>query len=65
MFKAHSTNTSKSENRATASTFVLDRGYAITKMMEWLFHFNQDFIIRWKKNHLPEHHEKGCKKTHL
>ena len=46
-------------------THVLDRGYATTKMMEWLFHFDQDFIIRWKKNHLLEHHEKGCKKTHL
>jgi hypothetical protein len=46
-------------------THVLDRGYATTKMIEWLFHFDQDFIIRWKKNHLLEHHEKGCEKTHL
>jgi hypothetical protein len=44
---------------------VLDRGYANEKMLRYLFHFNQDFIIRWKKNHLLNHHEKGCKKTHL
>lgn len=46
-------------------THVLDRGYATSKMLEWLFDFEQDFIIRWKKNHLLEHLEKGCKKTHL
>ena len=46
-------------------THVLDRGYANTKTLEWLFHFEQDFIIRWKKNHLLSHHTKGQKKTHL
>ena len=46
-------------------THVLDRGYATTNMLEWLFDFEQDFIIRWKKNHLLEHSEKGLKKTHL
>ena len=46
-------------------THVLDRGYATTKMLEWLFDFDQDFIIRWKKNHLLEHIQKGRKKTHL
>ena len=46
-------------------THVLDRGYATCKMLEWLFRFDQDFIIRWKQNHLLEHAEKGCKKTHL
>lgn len=46
-------------------THVLDRGYANAKMLEWLFHFEQDFIIRWKKNHLLQHETKGEKKTHL
>lgn len=44
---------------------VLDRGYANEKMLRYLFHFKQDFIIRWKKNHLLNHAEKGIKKTHL
>lgn len=37
---------------------VMDRGYASTQILEWLFKFEQDFLIRWKKNHLlccPEH----------
>ena len=46
-------------------THVLDRGYANEKMLRYLFHFKQDFIIRWKKNHLLTHLEKGTKKTHL
>lgn len=46
-------------------THVLDRGYATTKMLEWLFGFEQDFIIRWKKNHLLKHETKGEKQTHL
>lgn len=44
---------------------VLDRGYANEKMLRYLFGFQQDFVIRWKKNHLLTHHEKGTKKTHL
>jgi len=44
---------------------VLDRGYANEKMLRYLFHFKQDFVIRWKKNHLLNHIIKGCKKTHL
>ncbi len=44
---------------------VLDRGYANEKMLRYLFHFHQDFVIRWKKNHLLHHQEKGEKKTHL
>jgi len=44
---------------------VFDRGYANEKMLRYLFHFEQDFIIRWKKNHLLVHPEKGTKKTHL
>ena len=46
-------------------THVMDRGYATSKMLEWLFDFEQDFIVRWKKNHLLTHLEKGTKKTHL
>lgn len=44
---------------------VMDRGYANEKMLRYLFHFKQDFVIRWKKNHLLTHIEKGTKKTHL
>lgn len=44
---------------------VLDRGYASLEMMERFIHFDQDFLLRWKKNHLLVHSEKGCKKTHL
>ena len=44
---------------------VMDRGYANEKMLRYLFHFKQDFLIRWKKNHLLVHREKGTKKTHL
>ena len=44
---------------------VFDRGYANEKMLRYLFHFEQHFIIRWKKNHLLNHTEKGLKKTHL
>lgn len=29
---------------------VFDRGYASEKMLRYLFHFSQDFLIRWKKN---------------
>lgn len=46
-------------------THVMDRGYANEKMLEWLFNFEQDFIIRWKKNYLLRHVVKGEKKTHL
>lgn len=44
---------------------VFDRGYANEKMLRYLFRFQQFFIIRWKKNHLLNHTEKGLKKTHL
>lgn len=46
-------------------THVFDRGYANEKMLRYLFHFEQDFIIRWKKNHLIQHQGKGIKKIHL
>ena len=29
---------------------VFDRGYANEKMIRYLLHFQQDFLIRWKKN---------------
>lgn len=29
---------------------VFDRGYASEKMIRYLLHFQQDFLIRWKKN---------------
>ncbi|MEM7299424.1 MAG: transposase, partial [Bacteroidota bacterium] len=48
-----------------AAVHIMDRGYANYQMLEWLFDFEQDFIIRWKKNQLLEHAEKGRKKTHL
>jgi hypothetical protein len=44
---------------------IMDRGYANEKMLRYLFHFKQHFLIRWKKNHLLTHAEKGTKKTHL
>lgn len=44
---------------------VLDRGYANLWTIEWMLHFQQDFLIRWKKNHLLLHTTKGKKKTHL
>lgn len=31
---------------------VMYRGYASAQILEWLFKFEQDFLIRWKKNHL-------------
>lgn len=46
-------------------THVMDRGYAKSKILEWLFNFQQDFIIRWKKNILLSHADKGLKQTHL
>ena len=44
---------------------ILDRGYANSQMLEWFFKFQQDFVVRWKKNHLLVHDLKGEKKTHL
>ncbi len=43
---------------------VFDRGYANANMLEWLINFEQDFLIRWKSNHifLNEHGE--LKKIH-
>ena len=44
---------------------VLDRGYASSWTIEWMGHFKQDFLLRWKKNHLLVHSQKGTKQTHL
>lgn len=54
-----------SDHLKFAVVHVLDRGYATEKMLGYLITFHQDFIIRWKKNHLLNHHSKGTKKTHL
>ena len=43
---------------------VLDRGYANAWTIEWMLHFEQDFLVRWKKNHLLVHEQKGTKQTH-
>lgn len=43
---------------------VLDRGYASAWTIEWMSHFQQDFLVRWKKNILLTHPRKGTKQTH-
>lgn len=43
---------------------VLDRGYASAWTIEWMLYFEQDFLVRWKKNILLIHHQKGTKQTH-
>ena len=69
-FKEHGSNIvyrllQKVDQHLGRLTHVLDQGYATSEMIEWLVHFKQDFIIRWKKNHLLNHGLKGQKKTHL
>jgi len=44
---------------------VLDRGYANAWTIEWFTHFQQDFLVRWKKNHLLVEATRGKKQTHL
>lgn len=44
---------------------IFDRGYASSQMIEWLFHFKQEFVIRWKMNHLLINSKQQNKKTHL
>ncbi len=44
---------------------VLDRGYANEKMLEWFTKFKQDFVIRWKSNHLFINEKGELKKIHL
>ena len=46
-------------------THVLDRGYAKAQIIDWMFLFNQDFVLRWKKNHNLIHPNGTFKKTHL
>ncbi len=43
---------------------ILDRGYASAWTIEWMLYFEQDFLIRWKKNILLIHPQKGTKQTH-
>jgi hypothetical protein len=43
---------------------ALDRGYASAWTIEWMAHFQQDFLVRWKKNILLIHPQKGTKQTH-
>jgi hypothetical protein len=49
----------------SAALHVFDRGYASAQMLQWLFHFQQDFIIRWKKNYLMINELGVEKHTHL
>lgn len=44
---------------------IFDRGYANSQMVEWLLHFGQDFVIRWKTSHLLVNAKGEKKKTHL
>ena len=44
---------------------VFDRGYANANMLEWLINFQQDFLIRWKNNHLFINEKGEVKKIHL
>lgn len=46
-------------------THVLDRGYANARTLEWMFYFDQDFIVRWKSNHNLVTVQGVTKKTHL
>lgn len=48
-----------------AALHVFDRGYASASMLGWLFHFQQDFVIRWKRNHILINEHQIGKKTHL
>lgn len=53
------------EKAGSAVLHIFDRGYANEKMLNYLFTFEQHFVIRWKINHLLNHAVKGTKKTHL
>ncbi|GAB3512055.1 hypothetical protein GCM10027341_52350 [Spirosoma knui] len=50
---------------STSVLHVLDRGYANSWTIEWMSHFAQDFLVRWKKNHPLTQAQKGTKQTHL
>lgn len=43
---------------------VLDRGYANANMLEWLIEANQDYLIRWKGNHIFLNEKGQFKKIH-
>lgn len=44
---------------------IFDRGYASATMLEWLFKFEQDFVIRWKTTHLLINEAQQSRKTYL
>lgn len=48
-----------------AAVHIMDRGYANSMVVEWLLQFQQDFLIRWKKNHLLINQRQEKKQTHL
>lgn len=52
------------ESLQTGILHVLDRGFASAWTIEWMTYFQQDFLVRWKKNILLIHPEKGTKQTH-
>ena len=53
------------EKLGRAVVHVLDRGYANINMLDRLVDFEQDFVLRWKKNHLLLNDKGEKKKTHL
>lgn len=70
-FKSHGSNTMYNllkecnQKFGRLVTHVLDRGYAKSELIEWMFLFCQDFVLRWKKNHNLIHPSGEVKKTHL
>ena len=48
----------------SAALHVFDRGYANADMLEWLINFKQDFLIRWKSNHLFVNEQGEIKKIY-
>jgi hypothetical protein len=53
------------EQTGTLALHVLDRGYANSNMLDWLIKFKQDFVIRWKGNHLFTNEKGQLKKVHI
>ncbi|GAB3518298.1 hypothetical protein GCM10027442_38570 [Emticicia fontis] len=51
------------ESLIVRTLHVLDRGYACAWTIEWMTHFQQDFLVRWKRNILLIHPQKGTKQT--
>ena len=53
------------EQIGKAALHVFDRGYANSTMLGWLFKFDQEFLIRWKSNHLLINQLGQKKQVHL